>query len=730
MLDNPSEKLSHLRDKITGYNEAYYETAQPAVSDAEYDRTYRELSELEKENPQLINSLSPTQRLTQKPAKGFNKVKHNFPMLSLYTETDFTPQGAIEFVRRVSTFLVTNHITENRDREYCCELKYDGLAVSLRYENGKLVQAATRGDGEYGEDVTANAYRIPTIPKRLLGEVEFARPYPKVLEVRGEVLMPTKVFHALNDELVALGKKPYVNARAAAAGALRLMDPDESAKRGLIFYAYSVVNVDEVTQELPYIKSHSQLLYHCDQWGFKTGPFVSPSWQTTKDPEYLPHYHDNVLQLRNNKELGFDIDGVVYKVDSLELQKAMGYAGKEPRWATAHKFEPETETTVVEQIDIQVGRTGKLTPVARVKPIFVGGVTVSNITLHNEDEIKRLGIDVGDEVYVRRAGDVIPEITVVANKAMEGSVFQFPTACPCCGSPLIREEGEADYRCSGGLVCPAQQVRALTHFVSREAMDLNGIGEHLIEQLYREGHLETVADLFCLGARRLANAQGKTLSDFAKEMGQLKLAELAFDTLCSLERFSIVSAANVMAALSAAKRPTLQKFLIALGIRHAGKGTAKRLAQHLGSLPAIASASLEELMSIPDIGPTVATSIHTFFNNPKNKQLIEDLLTLGIAPTVPAKSATVPLKGKRIAITGTFPRTREMIANLLHELLGAEVSTSVSKKTDLLFCGTSPSKGKVDTAKSLSVPILEVGQMGNDFDTNKWLDTVKAATLR
>lgn len=730
MTVNPLEKLKYLRDKITAYNEAYYGTDKPLVSDAQYDRVYRELVELEQSNSTEIDVTSPTQRLTQVSPSGFSKVKHCAPMLSLYTETDFTPQGAYEFVRRVSLFLVGNKVTENRDREYCCELKYDGLAVSLRYEDGKLVRAATRGDGEYGEDVTANAQRITSIPKQLLGEQDLARPYPKILEVRGEVLMPTKTFRALNDQLVASGKKPYVNARAAAAGALRLLDPEESARRGLVFYAYAVANVEEVTEELPYIRYHSQLLYHCSQWGFMTSPFDPPIWKTTKDPDYLVHYHDHIAQLRNDREFGFDIDGVVYKVDSLELQKVMGYSGKEPRWATAHKFEPETETTTINTIDLQVGRTGKITPVARLSPIFVGGVTVSNVTLHNEEEIRRLGLDVGDEVYVRRAGDVIPEITAVFNKAIEGSVFRFPKTCPCCGSELIKEEGEVDYRCPDSIACPAQQVQAIVHFVQRDALDIRGIGERLIEQLHEAGYLETVADLFALGARKLANQKNKTLEELVRDLGYQKVGALAYDTLCQMDRVGPALAYNVIKGIQEAKRPTLQKFLFALGIRHAGKGTAKRLARHFQSLDEIAEAGQDRLAEIEDIGPTVASSIVAFFSNKRNQQMLRDLRALGVYPSQPIiQPIQGPLKGKRIAITGSFPRPREMVANLLHELLGADVVSDVGKKTDLLFCGTRPAHAKVTSAKSLSVPILDIAEMGNDFDTNQWLDTVKGAII-
>lgn len=727
MTNSPLENLSYLRKKITEYNDAYYGIEQPLVSDAQYDREYRQLVELEQSNPEGFDAASPTQRLTQQPLKGFEKIKHSTPMLSLYTETDFTAKGAEDFVWRVSNFLVSNHVTENREREYCCEPKYDGLAMSLRYVDGKLVSAATRGDGEYGEDVLANVFQISAIPKYLPGESDFVQPFPPVLEVRGEVLMSRQKFRALNDTLVAAGKKPYVNARAAAAGSLRLHDPQETARRGLIFYAYAVANPDEVRENMPYVNAHSKMLYLLDQWGLTTSPY-GPNltiWKVVKDPTYLACYHDQILMER--KDLDFDIDGVVYKVDSLDLQKVMGYSGKEPRWATAHKFEPETETTLINAIDLQVGRTGKITPVARLNPIFVGGVTVSNVTLHNEDEIKRLGINVGDEVYVRRAGDVIPEITAVSLKAIEGSVFRFPTTCPCCGTALVKEEGEVDYRCPGNVTCPAQQVQALIHFVSRDAMNIQGVGEKLIEQLHEAGHLETIADLFCLGSRKKAASHGMDLADFLKTWKQSKVLALAYDTLSKLDGYGVVSAANTLAAILVAKECTLPKFLIGLGIRHAGKGTAKRLSQHFGTLEAIRAASLEELESIADIGPTVAKSVHTFFNNSKNIQLLDDLSVLGVHPEPTVINGNSNSKRRRIVVTGTFPRKRELLINLLQEIMNADVSSDVNKKTDLLFCGTGASPSKVKAAQALFIPILDISNMGNDFETNQWLETVRAA---
>lgn len=729
MSKSPLEELSYLRNKIVKYNDAYYGTDKPEVSDAEYDRLYKRLQEIEGSYAGLVSPDSPTQKLTYTLSDTAKKVKHSVPMLSLYTETDFTSEGAIEFVRRVSTYLVNKKIVENRDREYCCELKYDGLAVSLRYENGKLVNAATRGDGVYGEDVTQNAMRIPTIPQRLLGEEDFARAYPDVLEVRGEVLMPTAVFKALNRELVASGKKPYVNARAAAAGALRLLDAEESGKRGLVFYAYAVANVDEVVEELPYIRYHSELLYHCDQWGFKTSPFSTREWRTTKDPGFLPKFHDHVLELRNNNEFGFDIDGVVYKVDSLELQKVLGYSGKEPRWATAHKFEPDKETTIIKSIDLQVGRTGKITPVARLSPVFVGGTTISNVTLHNYEEIIRLGVDVGDEVYVQRAGDVIPEITSVFSKAIEGSIFRFPKNCPCCDTPLVRYTGEVDYRCPAGATCPAQQVQALIHFVSRDAMNIQGVGERLIEQLHEAGHLDTIADLFCLGSKQKAKSLGMTTSEFIRTMQPIKVLSLAYDTLSALEGCGPVSAANIIASIQAAKECTLPKFLIGLGIRYVGKGTAKRLSEHFGRLDAIDASPLEVLEAIKDIGPIVALSVYEFFRNPKTQQLLDDLKVLGVVPQPSVIRTESSSTRPRIAITGKFHVGREEAIALIQNLLDADVTSDVGAKTDLLICGEKPSSGKVKTAESLHIPIIRTQEMEHPFGHHEWFSYIKAALL-
>lgn len=727
MSNSPLEELSYLRSKIVKYNDAYYGADKPEVSDAEYDRLYKQLKEIEGAYSGLVTEDSPTQKLTYTLPVTVAKIKHSAPMLSLYTETDFTSEGAIEFVRRVSAYLVNKRIVENRDRTYCCEPKYDGLAVSLRYVNGQITCAATRGDGEYGEDVTTNVSRIANIPKRLLGEDDQVTEYPPVLEVRGEVLMPLSTFKRLNAELVAQGKKPYVNARAAAAGSLRLQNADESAARGLIFYAYAVANPDEVRQTFTYVKEHSSLLYLLGQWGLPTSPY-GPNltiWKVTKDPDYLTYYHDQILKER--KELDFEIDGVVYKVDSLDLQQELGYAGKEPRWATAHKFEPDKETTVIKSIDLQVGRTGKITPVARLSPVFVGGTTISNVSLHNNDEIRRLGVDVGDEVYVQRAGDVIPEITAVFSKAIEGSVFRFPENCPCCGSPLVRYDGEVDFRCPGGATCPAQQVQALIHFVSREAMNIQGVGERLIEQLHEAGHLDTIADLFCLGSKQSAKSLGMTTSEFIRTMQPVKILALAYDTLSGLEGYGPVAAANILAAIQSAKECTLPKFLIGLGIRYAGKGTAKRLSEHFGRLEAIQAAPLDYLETIKDIGPVVALSVYEFFNSPRTHQLLEDLEVLGVSPQPTVIRTESSGTRPRIAITGKFRVSREETIALIQNLLDADITSDVGAKTDLLICGEKPSSGKVKTAESLHIPIIKTQEMEHPFGHPEWFSYIKAA---
>lgn len=709
-LSVAKDHASELVQKLKQYNEQYYGLNTPTVSDAEYDRLFNELRDLEAQYPELVSTESPTQKPSGTVAKGFKKVKHTSPMLSLYTETNYTEEGAYSFTRRVSEFLVSNKIGERVDRAYCCEMKFDGLAVSLRYEDGVLVQAATRGDGEYGEDVTENARAIASIPKKLKGADDFVMQYPKVLEVRGEVLMPRSVFKAINEVLVLQGKKPYVNPRNAAAGSLRLLDSESVKQRGLIFYAYSVANADE----LPYIKQQSTWLSQLKDWGFPVFDVI----RVTKEPHELIDYHQTALTLR--EKLDFDIDGVVYKIDSIDLQKQLGFSGREPRWATAHKFKPEVETTLVESIDIQVGRTGKLTPVARVKPIFVGGTTISNVTLHNGSEIARLGLDIGDEVYVRRAGDVIPEITSVASKAIEGSVYTIPRSCPDCGSPVMKKDDEVDYRCTGGLICPAQRKQGILHFCQRKAMNIEGLGDKLVEQLVDSGIVESVVDIYCLGLRNKAKQENFTIEDLAKQLTLAKQTQLAIQTLSELDRMGEGSATNLVAAIHASKHTTLPKFLYSLGIRYAGEGTAKRLTAHFGTLEAIMQATQAQLEEVKDVGPVVAKSVCSFFSDERNINIVKMLKLLGV--TWPDKHANLdhlPLKGMRFVITGSCEGLpREAIKELL-EAKGATVSDSVNKNTDYLIAGDNAG-AKLVKAHELFVPVVPMKDFQLSLADHSW----------
>lgn len=705
---NIVEQAHSLIGNLTKWNEDYYVASKPTVSDAEYDRALVQLRELEANYPDLRSPVSPTQTVGGRASAG--KVKHAAPMLSLYTETNFTEEGAYDFTRRVSTFLVSNKVSEKTDRFYTCELKFDGVSLSLRYEKGLLVRATTRGDGEYGDDVTAAALTVAGIRQRLRGSEEFVSHYPDVLEVRGEVLMLRSGFARLNDERIARNEDPFVNPRAAASGSL-MGNPQEAAKRGLIFYAYSVAEASGDHQ----IRTQSVWLSQLKDWGL---PVFEMTMQT-KHPMELVEFHDRALALR--PELDFEIDGVVYKVDSLELQKALGFSGREPRWATAHKFEPETETTVVEAIDIQVGRTGKLTPVARLRPVFVGGTTITNVTLSNEEQIARLGLDVGDTVYVRRAGDVIPEITGVSAKGIAGSVFKIPKVCPECGSPAHRDEDEVDYRCTGGLVCPAQRKSALLHFVSRNALNIDGIGDKLIDQLVDTGLVTSPIDLFCLGLQAKASEEKVPLTELDKSMSLAKKTQLAIHTLCTLERMGETGATNLVTAIHAAKRTTLQKFLISLGIRHAGEGTAKRLSAHYGNLEGILNASQAELEKIKDIGPTVAKSLREFFDDERNQYIVSTLRQMGVTwPDIDVSEAGRPLKDVKIAITGSAAEglPRETLVELL-EAQGAQVVDDVTVKTDFLIAGEN-ARSKLAKAQKLEIPIIELKSLQSQLADPDW----------
>lgn len=663
------ERADALRELLHHHAHQYYVLDAPEVPDAEYDRLFQELQSLEEQHPELRVPDSPTQRVGGRVLEGFAKVRHRVPMLSIRTETDIEASGARNFDGRVRRELGLKE--GDPPIEYVAELKFDGLAISLRYEGGVLVQAATRGDGEIGEDVTQNIRTVGQIPLRL-------RDAPAVLEVRGEVFMRRDDFERLNElqrEKIARGAKnerTFVNPRNAAAGAVRQLDPGIARQRPLSFFAYGW---GEIVGG-PAFETHHAVLMALKAWGFP----VSERLVVARGADDLIAYHQAVGRERD--ALPFDIDGVVYKVNSLALQKQLGFVTREPRWAVAHKFPAQEQLTIVESIDVYVGRTGKLTPVARLQPVFVGGVTVTNATLHNEDEARRKDVRVGDTVIVRRAGDVIPEVVaVVADKRRPGApVFTMPRTCPVCGSAAVREEGEADYRCTGGLFCSAQRKHAILHFAQRRALDIEGLGEKLVDQMVEAGVIRTLPDLYRLG---LAN-------------------------LVALERMGEKSAQNVLAALEKSKHTTLPRFLYGLGIRHVGESTARDLARHFGKLDGIMEASVERLLEVPDVGPIVAESLHAFFQQPHNREVIEQLRACGVQweEGEPAAQAPKPLSGKTVVLTGTLPTLSRAEAKEMLEAAGAKVAGSVSKKTDYVIAGAEAGS-KLDKARELGVAVLD-----------------------
>lgn len=665
------ERVDALRELLHHHAHQYYVLDAPEIPDAEYDRLFRELQELEQKYPELLTPDSPTQRVGGKILEGFAKVRHKVPMLSIRTETDIEASGARNFDARVRRELGRKE--GEPPIEYVAELKFDGLALSLRYEHGSLVQAATRGDGEIGEDVTQNIRTVGQIPLRLSG-----KKIPPVLEVRGEVYIRRDDFERLNElqrEKIARGaknEKTFVNPRNAAAGAVRQLDPAIARQRPLSFYAYGWGEIEGG----PAFETHHEVLRALKAWGLP----VSDRTVLAQGAEDLVAYHQAVG--RDRDALPFDIDGVVYKVNSLALQQQLGFVTREPRWAVAHKFPAQEQVTTVESIDIYVGRTGKLTPVARLQPVFVGGVTVTNATLHNEDEARRKDVRVGDHVIVRRAGDVIPEVVaVVPDKRAPGAEqFTMPRTCPVCGSAAVREEGEADYRCTGGLFCGAQRKQAILHFAQRRAMDIEGLGEKLVDQMVEAGVIRTLPDLYRLG---LAN-------------------------LVALERMGEKSAQNLLAGLEKSRRTTLPRFLFGLGIRHVGESTARDLARHFGKLDGIMDASVEQLLQVPDVGPIVAESVHAFFQQPHNREVIEQLRACGVhwEESEPVAQAPKPLTGKTVVLTGTLPTLSRDEAKDLLEAAGAKVAGSVSKKTDYVVAGAEAGS-KLEKARELGVAILD-----------------------
>ena len=665
-LEKTKARMRALEKDLERWNYEYYVLDAPSVPDSEYDKAFQELSDLEKKYPQLKSAASPTERVGGAARSDLAKVKHAVPMLSIHTETDFEAEGARAFDDRVRKGL---GLTEaDPEVEYDVELKFDGLAMNLRYEKGVLVSAATRGDGLVGEDVTANVKTIRTVPLQLPAGV------PEVLEVRGEVIMHKADFERLNDEQKMEGHKPFVNPRNAAAGCLRQLDPKVTAKRKLSFYAYGLGEVSA-----PLALTHSGTLDCLQKWGFP----VASQRRVVKGWKALAEFHDWVKSIRQT--LPFEIDGVVYKVNSLAEQNELGFISREPRWACAHKYPPEEALTVVEDIDVQVGRTGKLTPVARLKPVFVGGVTVSNATLHNEDFIAELALKIGDTVVVRRAGDVIPEVVRVLPERRTGAEkdFVMPDHCPVCGSETFRDEEEKDTRCTGGLFCPAQRRESLVHFASRLALNIDGLGEKVIDQLLEAGLIQTPADLY----------------------------RITEEKLLTLERFGKKSAANLVEAIEKSKETTLARFIYALGIRHVGESTARDLAQHFRSLEALMSADADALLKVNDVGEVIAQSIIHFFEEPHNRHVIENLVDLGVHwPTPEASAVNDLVSGKTFVLTGTLPSMGREEAKALVLAQGAKVASSVSKKTDYVVAGDEAGS-KLEKAQALGVAVIDEAKM-------------------
>ena len=671
---SPAERVAQLQKQLHEHAHRYYVLDDPQIPDAEYDRLFRELQALEAAHPELRSPDSPTLRVGGKPLAQFASVRHKVPMLSIRTETDTEATGAQNFDTRVRKEL--GLAEAEPPVEYAAELKFDGLAMSLRYEHGVLVQAATRGDGETGEDVTQNIRTINQIPLRLPADA------PPVIEVRGEVYMRRDDFESLNEKQRekiaqgAKGEKTFVNPRNAAAGAVRQLDPAIAAQRPLSFFAYGLGEITPAEQGGPSFETHYGMLQTLKSWGFPVAAQVECAQGATE----LIAYHQRMGAARDS--LPFDIDGVVYKVNSLALQRQLGFVTREPRWAVAHKYPAQEQLTTVEAIDVQVGRTGKLTPVAKLAPVFVGGVTVTNATLHNEDEARRKDVRVGDTVIVRRAGDVIPEVVSVLldKRVADAPQFTMPRVCPVCGSAAIREEGEADYRCTGGLFCGAQRKEAILHFAHRRAVEVEGLGDKLVEQLVDANVIRTLPDLYKLGLTALA----------------------------SLDRMADKSANNLLEALEKSKQTTLPRFLFGLGIRHVGEATAKELARHFGKLDAIMDATEEQLLEVSDVGPIVAKSLRTFFDQPHNREVVEQLRACGVTweEGEPAARAPQPFSGKTFVITGSLPTLSRDEAKERVEAAGGKVAGSVSKKTDYVVAG-SEAGSKLVKAQELGVAIID-----------------------
>jgi len=664
MSQSTAQRMQELEQLLNRYNKEYYENDEPSVPDAEYDKLFRELQTLEKQNPDLKSKTSPTAKVGGKPLAKFNTVKHEVPMLSL--DNAFSAEEFAAFSKRIG-----QKLDEGTQVTFCCEPKLDGAAVSLLYESGVLVRGATRGDGESGEDITKNVKTIRNIPLKLKGDV------PDRLEVRGEVVMPIGAFDRFNEKARQQGEKVFANPRNAAAGSLRQLDSRITAKRPLHFYAYSLGLVSEHTV-LP--DSHYERLQQLAEWGLP----VNSEIERVDSVEGCDSYYEKILERRDS--LNYDIDGVVFKVDTIALQEELGFVARAPRWAIARKFPAQEQLTTITGVDFQVGRTGAITPVARLKPVSVGGVTVSNATLHNADEIERLGVRIGDTVSIRRAGDVIPQVVSVLKEKRPDNTQEiaFPTRCPVCDSDVERIEGEAVARCSGGLYCAAQRKEAIKHFASRKAMDIDGLGDKLVDVLVEKDWVKSPADLY-----------------------RLSKAELA-----TLPRMAAKSAENLKSAIAATQETTLARFLYALGIREVGEATAKALARHFKTFDAVQSASSEQLQEVPDVGTVVAEHIVRFFRESHNENVVKELREFVHWPEGEEAGdiQSDRLAGNTYVITGTLSTMTRDEAKQALEALGAKVSGSVSKKTTALIAGESAGS-KLTKAQSLGLSILSEDEL-------------------
>ena len=648
-----------LRQTLRDHNYRYYVLDDPSVPDAEYDRDMRRLQEIEKSHPQLVTDDSPTQRVGAAPLDEFKQVSHDVPMLSL--DNAFSAEEMQDFGRRLQ-----DRLKSDSELEFACEPKLDGIAVSLLYRNGVLERAATRGDGRTGEDISHNVRTIPSVPLSLLGDG-----YPEVLEVRGEIYMPRAGFEAMNRLAREQGEKVFVNPRNAAAGTLRQLDPRVAAQRPLEMCAYSVGLVQG--GELP--ERHSDILALINTWGLR----INADSAVVTGIDACAEYYEQLALKRD--ALPYDIDGIVFKVNELELQERLGFVSRAPRWAIARKFPAQEESTTLLDVEYQVGRTGAITPVARLEPVFVGGVTVSNATLHNRDEIERLGVQIGDRVVVRRAGDVIPQVVsvILEQRPADSRRVVFPEQCPVCESPLEREADEAVIRCTGGLICAAQQKEAIKHFASRKAMDIEGLGNKLVEQLVDEGLINTVADLYRLDAEQLQE----------------------------LDRMGAKSADNLVQSLAKSRDTTLPRFLFALGIREVGEATALNLARHFGHWEGLAQASEEQLLEVEDVGPVVADHLRQFFDNADNQQVVSALRGAGVNwPDLDQQTGEQPLTDQTWVVTGTLESMSRDVAKQHLQSLGAKVAGSVSKKTSCVVAG--PGAGsKLQKAQDLDVKVID-----------------------